>query len=419
MGLAKVVLNSGDSSSVVSSPTYAGLAEKARLFDQIVYVDTPIANTVSQVRPFYEDGVFQSDDTPVFLRRRLSLSLQTILARRASLRPARMMTSRELRKLPVRDGGIVFYPFNSQSNMNAVADRSLHHVLILHGESNKAASYRPAARLYDYITVAGPLARQRYLRHAIFSQSEMDGGRVIMMGDTFVQTLNWVRPAPFNHASTPAILYCPTWEGYGGEENNYSSISGGYGFEAVIEATQELGLRSVIVKPHPYLGTLKPRMLAELLRGLKRLRAEGLKVRVALAGANFAVRTAVNLGFGRRYALDHDRYQDIGLALVDISGMEAVFLKQNIPHVVLAKVAPISASLQEIYKRKSLAFGTSGTALFRPYLGDQAEIDNAHRNLIFGWHTPELAAMPNAERIEWLSGYVKANRYWNESSGSI
>lgn len=404
-----------DSCNVVA-PDAQKASGNVQLYDQILYIDTPIANTVSQIRAFYEDGVFQAEQTPVFLKPRLSLALQT-MGLSASLRPARILPMRSSNTLPVRDGGIVFYPFNSQSNMNRVSDRSATHVLILHGESNKAASFRPAARLYDYVTIAGPLARHRYVKAAIFSPAEMDEGRAVMMGDTFVQTLRWAQRAEPEPGS--AILYCPTWEGYGGAANNYSSIVGGYGFDHALQAAKMLGARSVIVKPHPYLGTLKPKMIVEFLRGLRKLRTSGFDVKLALSGVNLGLRAAVRIGLRNCDVIDEASPQPVSMALVDTSGMEAVFLKQKLPHMVLMHESPPFGPLKDIYSQKAILPGDTGTKRLVSYLDQHLTIDNAHRDLVFGWHTPALATMKNADRINWLNRHIKANTYWKHCSETL
>jgi len=377
---------------------------------QLVYVDTPIASTVGQVMPFYENGFFDHKTTPLALKRRPALSAQMLFSRHRHAGPVKVLSSKLVQRLPVQPGGEVYYPFNSMSNMNMVNNRSLHHVLILHGESNKNASFRPAARLYDYITIAGPMARQRYLDHGIFTAAELDNGRVIMMGDTFVQSIPWLKPQT---ADEGAILYSPTWEGYGGPENNFSSIKGGRGFTQVISLAKSRDIAKIIVKPHPYLGTLKPWMIRDFIRGVKALRRAGLSVSIALSGVNFAVRAAVRTWLRSVPLLDSSTTASIAFGICDVSGMEALLLKQKIPCVVLTSGDAAPEMLRGIYALKALDMNATDNHSAAAYLTRHAEIDEAHRALIFGWHTPDLEQMAQADRNIWLSNFVKTNAYWH------
>ena len=175
-----------------------------------IYIDTPILTALRQVAPFFESGIFDTSQSAIYIRRRALVQLQrlfTVLPRALDIRTLRGTT------LNMAEGNIVFYPFNAQSNMNVLTQRQYCHVLTLHGESNKAASFRPASRMYDYICVAGPLAIDRYLEARIFTREEAQGGRLIQMGDSFVQRMPWLRPATDSDGAEAAIFYCPTWEG--------------------------------------------------------------------------------------------------------------------------------------------------------------------------------------------------------------
>lgn len=379
---------------------------------QLVYIDTPIASTVGQVMPFYKSGFFDRETTPLALKMRPALSLQMLFVRHRGVAPVKIISPKLVRHLPVQPGGVVYYPFNSMSNMNTVSNRSLHHVLILHGESNKNTSFRPAARLYDYITIAGPLARQRYLDHGIFTAAELDGGRIVMMGDTFVQSIPWIKPQTADE-DDGAILYSPTWEGYGGPKNNFSSIRGGAGFSQAISLAKSRDITKIIVKPHPYLGMLKPGMIGLFVRGVKALRRAGLSVSIALDGANFAIRAAVRTWLRTVPLLDSGTTTSIAFGICDISGMEALFLKQKIPCLVLTLDDPVPEMLREVYAVKALNMNATDNHSAETYLAEHHEIDTAHRALIFGWHDPALAQMSQPNRSIWLSDFIKTDAYWH------
>jgi len=218
-----------------------------------IYLDTPALTAVRQVEPFFRNGIFNTKRCNFYIRRRPLVQIQKLFARLPS------------------DLGI-----STIKGTALVTQRQFHHVLTLHGESNKAASYRPAARLYDYICVAGPLAIDRYLENGIFTRADVENGRLIQMGDSFVQSIPWLKPAGGDTTPLDTVFYCPTWEGFGHQTANYSSVRDQRGFEVVAQAARALDLKRILIKPHPYQGLLRPHMWRDFIRHC--LSASGLRM---------------------------------------------------------------------------------------------------------------------------------------------
>lgn len=383
---------------------------------EAVYLDSPILSALRQIEPFYRSGMFSAEQTPLLLRAKPLIQAQLMVAGQPAGMDLRRLRRGQVARLPVAAGGVVFYPFNSQSNMNAVTNRNATHVLTLHGESNKLASMRPVARLYDYICVAGPLAINRYLAHGIFRQEDVDAGRLVMMGDSFVQTLPWARPEAPGEAG--ALLYCPTWEGYGNGPVNYSSVPRQRGFEMLAEMARASDVDRIIIKPHPYLGMLKPRLLFDFIAGVRKLAQSGMAVHLALGDSGLPLRTLCRtyLRHVARINEAEDPAYPVRLGLCDISGMEAVFLKQGIPGMILNPSAAYPAFVSDIYSKKAVMPDKVDEAAVTGYLANAAEIDHAHRQLVFGWQAPELPTMSHAARRGWLVDYVRSDPYWARAS---
>jgi hypothetical protein len=386
---------------------------------QAVYLDSPVLSALRQIEPFYRSGMFDGQQTPVLLRTKPTIRAQLMVAGRPAGIDLRKLRRGQVGRLPIAPGGVVFYPFNSQSNMNAVTNRTATHVLTLHGESNKLASNRPAARLYDYICVAGPLAINRYLDHGIFTRAEVDAGRLVMMGDSFVQTLPWARPEASGERG--ALLYCPTWEGYGNGPVNYSSVPHQRGFERLAQMARASGVERIIIKPHPYLGMLKPRLLLDFIAGVRNLAKSGSMVELALGDSGLPLRTLCRIHLRHVARIDEagDAPHPIRLGLCDISGMEAVFLKQRIPSMILSPTAEYPAFVADIYSKKALLPDRVDPVAVRDYLARADEVDDAHRALVFGWQAPELSAMTHAARRAWLIDYVRRDPYWVQGRASL
>ena len=384
--------------------------------DQAVYLDSPVLSAVNQIRPFFESGAYGKSDTPLLLRHSALIRMQRLFSRLPADLDVRPVTSRKGARFPLRPGGVLFYPFNSQTNLQTVTNRSFRHVLTLHGESNKGASVRPASRMYDYVSIAGPLARDRYLDAGIFTASDVDQGRLVMMGDTFVQSMPWIKPTRVTDTA-PVIFYSPTWEGYGSEADNYSSVVGLRGFMAVLKAARALDLHRVVVKPHPYLGMLRPAMVREFISGIRLLRRSGLQVSVAMRHASLQLKFGCHTQLSRLATIEEDDSAPVAvaLALCDVSGMEAIFLKQRIRHVVLLRESDVPPALEAIYNRKSIMSHQDPETAVMDYLSGAEDIDAAHRKMVFGWQNPELEGVSASSARRWLIDYVRRDPFWSQS----
>lgn len=391
------------------------LCESGNLPQQAVYLYSPVLLALRQIESFYESGIFDFEATPIMLGMNPLLRLQMLATKTPATLSIKKVGRRQISALPIAKGGVVFYPFNSQSNMNAVTNRTVRHILTLHGESNKLASNRTSARLYDYISVAGPLARDRYLDAGVFTNTEVDNGRLVMMGDSFVQELKWITAA--DKTGMGALFYCPTWEGYGNGADNYSSVANLRGFHIVSKAAKAKEFSEIIVKPHPYLGLLQRSYLRDFVSGIKLLLKDGHRVRLSLGDANLALHLLGRTILRKVPVLDENNMSpvEVSLGICDVSGMEAVFLKQEIAHMVITEECRIPTQLQNIYTQKSLLSCTDLGRSILSYLDESEAIDSAHRQLVFGWQNPTVEKMSNANRRNWLINYVKSDPFWNGS----
>ncbi len=368
-----------------------------------VYIDSPIRAAAKQMAPFYHQGVFHTDSTPLFMRKRTGNGFGLFQQKPFRGIDIRMVGGLTARKLPVKKGGAVFYGFNSQGNLHTVANRSYRHVLVMHGESNKRASARPAARLYDHVCLAGDLALDRYLRAGIFRDSDVDTDRLIRVGDTFVQRLEGLRVDPQNGDT---LLYAPTWEGYGGEINNYSSIDID-GLKLAGRAALISGCDRIVVRPHPYLGLLKPRLLSRFINGLREL-ARSWTVYVDLRDANiptyFAVRAAALSNPGIRTA--GAEATAVAFCLSDISAMEAICLKEGLPNFTLLRNFRVTKTIKPIYDLKSAADMGELVEKLPAYLADPEAVDAPHRAATFSVSHPDFQSSDGAARFRRLMSMV-------------
>ncbi len=383
---------------------------------QSVYLDSPVMLALNQIAPYFDSGIFSKNETIIFIRRKLLTTLQLPLVRAHRGLNVRQVKGGKVASLPVEKGSVQFYPFNSQSNLNAVTNRDIYHVLTLHGESNKIASYRPAARLYDYITIAGPAARDRYLKANIFTHNDVDKGRLIMMGDSFVQDLPWFRATALS-SSNGVVLYCPTWEGYGHKAENYSSINGKVGFKAAEKAANILKIKTILIKPHPYLGLLKQSILKDFIEGVKYLQSKGFHVELLSRDMNFLLGAMCKVFLSGINIMRESLSTcvDVKMAISDLSGMEAIFLKQGIKYMTIANWNSIPDSLESNYRDKLLLIGSDWESDIKGYIETSIETDNFLHHTIFGWQENGLRNMSCSDRNQWLIRYVQNNSFWSNN----
>ncbi|MFT4297149.1 MAG: CDP-glycerol glycerophosphotransferase family protein, partial [Micropruina sp.] len=156
---------------------------------------------------------------------------------------------RNLERAVPSSARVAFYFANSGKNIDLQRDDRLRHVFLGHGDSDKATSATPIARIYDQIWVAGEAAVDRYRaagvqipreRFAIVGRPQIEGLRVGPLGQ---------RP--------PTVLYAPTFEGYY-EQTDYSSLEA-MG-PALVRALIARGGVRVLFKPHPSTGLHRPGM---------------------------------------------------------------------------------------------------------------------------------------------------------------
>jgi len=139
------------------------------------------------------------------------------------------------------------YVNNSVWNFDSLASRSMVHIHVNHGESDKVCMVSNQAKAYDWVFVAGEAAVCRH-RAAL---PGFDASKLIRIGRPQLD----LRPQPVLPPSQHrTILYAPTWEG---EENanDYTSIDV-YG-PAIVAAALAVPDARVVYKPHPRVATTR------------------------------------------------------------------------------------------------------------------------------------------------------------------
>lgn len=156
----------------------------------------------------------------------------------------------------------VFYVNNSMQNTQCVRFAQLTHVQLMHGDSDKPASYNPISAMYDRIFVAGQAGVDRYHNHGI----DIPTSRFRIVGHPQAARVR-VPESPRGPNDPVTMLYAPTWTGLSSDVN-FSSLPLG---ERIVAAFLEQGA-TVVMRPHPYTRTNPA--AARQLDAVERLLAE-------------------------------------------------------------------------------------------------------------------------------------------------
>lgn len=165
------------------------------------------------------------------------------------------------------DTKLILYVNYNPMNTAPLRSRSVIHVSLLHGDSDKGVSVSNQVKAYDYSFVAGQAAIDRYARYTSLFDA---AARCLPVGRPALDTDREAVAVPERRDERPVVLYAPTWEG-GQASVAYSSLR--THAETLLRAVQEEGAR-IIYRPHPLTGVRVPEF-GEADRAVRELLAEG------------------------------------------------------------------------------------------------------------------------------------------------
>lgn len=135
------------------------------------------------------------------------------------------------------------YVANGSRNIHLLRMGGMRSAFIGHGDSDKASSRNPFAKVYDEIWVAGPAGARRYA-----AQEDRVAGAIREVGLPHAD----VAAASSSRADAFTVVYAPTWEGWG-EDTTHSSLPW-MGVE-LVRTLIDLPEVRVIYRPHPLTGS--------------------------------------------------------------------------------------------------------------------------------------------------------------------
>lgn len=159
---------------------------------------------------------------------------------------------RHVERLTLPTVRAALYPAYGERNGQLLRNPAIKHVMILHGDSDKATSANAMARAFDEVWVAGPAGVERYRDAGV----DLPPERFVIVGRP--QTAG-LAVGPRQGDGPPVVLYAPTFEGFYDQTTHTSLETMGPGIVAGIQA--KLPEAQVWFKPHPASGVSRPGML--------------------------------------------------------------------------------------------------------------------------------------------------------------
>lgn len=377
-----------------------------------IYLDTKITGALEQLVGYFQTQVFDSNKCIEVIckyYKEIADTFQSVFIKHNI--PFRFVRKQSDYKLD--KGKVVLYLFNAQSNCKLVANRNLVHIFVTHGESHKLASIKPIIRIYDYVVTSGNVGIDRFLKSGVFTPYDVQSGRIITLGDTFLGNNEF----HYNFNSN-ALVYAPTWEG-GVPEENYCSLQD-VNIKKIINFCKREVIRYVYIKPHPNLGHRDKNYISQLNLAIKTFRENGIIVFVCTSKNKkfniFKFLLTAKNGCVKKI----NDWGAVKFAITDISAMEMQFIRKKIPCLTLID----RKYTNELYIPKRLNTYISKTFFdindCLSYDSDSEKIRDELFDYFITYPSREIAGMSYSDRIQWLCQYTtmhmrKRNEFFKEN----
>jgi uncharacterized membrane protein YtjA (UPF0391 family) len=174
-------------------------------------------------------------------------------------------TTRHVERLTLPGVRVAFYLAYGERNATLLREPRLRHVMLAHGDSDKATSASALIRAFDETWVAGQAAIDRFRTAGVALGPE----RFAVIGRPQVAGL----PVGPSGREPRVLLYAPTFEGYY-EATTHSSLDV-LGVELVRRVLAGHPELRVWFRPHPASGVVRPSMLAAIAEIEAMLRSAG------------------------------------------------------------------------------------------------------------------------------------------------
>lgn len=163
-------------------------------------------------------------------------------------------TTRHVERLVLPSVRLAFYLAYGERNATLLRDSRIRHVMLAHGDSDKATSANPLIRAFDETWVAGQAAIDRFVTAGV----DVPRSHFAVIGRPQAANL----PVGPTGNNPKVLLYAPTFEGYY-DHTTHSSLDT-LGEDLVRRLLAGHPEFRVWFRPHPASGVVRPSMLAAI-----------------------------------------------------------------------------------------------------------------------------------------------------------
>ena len=241
------------------------------------------------------------------------------------------------------------YANNSIHNGHFTRFSQLKHILLLHGESDKASSSNGFSKIYDKLYVAGEAAIDRYKNNNIYiPRSSFE-----IIGRPQIDDI--LRASESDVEGAIEILYAPTFEGYHSDAS-YSSVLL-FGCE-IIETLLKVQGVTIRFRPHPLTGSVSKEYMQALKELLGRFSGDS--------------KFLYDPGFGRSIIED---FNSSSALITDVSSVSVDYLASEKPLIV---TNPEKMELHKFFEQFPTAKGAE------IYCGDSSRLEKVVELIVQG-----------------------------------
>ena len=230
--------------------------------------------------------------------------------------------ARDVLPFTLPDVRVAFFVSNGGENVRLLRNPRLRSAFIGHGDSDKAASASPLAKMYDEVWVAGEAARDRYALAQVGVRPE----QIRIVGRPQVRHVR--AGAPLAAGAPCSVLYAPTWEGLFQDIAESSLLHSGV---TLVRDLLSLDGVRVIYRPHPKTGARDPRF---------RRAHEDVLALLADAGPLHTVAESTTTDL-------HSAFNMADVLITDVSSVISDFLASGKPYLVVNGTNLSAAAFRE------------------------------------------------------------------------
>lgn len=300
-------------------------------FKYAIYFDNEDPAAVLQIDKWFSHNFFKKEETLILFRiysSSLSRHINFLEKNNYNFYAFRVLRYFDVNKSHIQ---YIFYPFNSFTNPVIIKNRSIKHIWIAHGESDKLASVNPMIGMYDFIFTSGDIAVKRLLKFKIINTCDIEN-KIIKIGMPYL-----AKPLGKSKriGKKKKILYAPTWEGVE-KEQQYSSLENSFGLDVIKRINQIYEGFELYFMPHPSTG-IKNHRYIDYVKDIIIENKNNDNFFFVQNKNSYIYQYTSHMVNKNKYFTSLDSFENFDLVISDISSITANLVYYKVNYIVLLK----------------------------------------------------------------------------------